>query len=215
MTEKKQIREFVEQLSSKDPTPGGGGASALAGALGCGLGLMVGNLTVGKKKYAQAEEEIRAWMEGLLRGREAFLSLADQDEEAFEPLAQAYRLPAATEEERAFKEQVMEERLYAASQAPLRMMEQALELLAALEVLGEKGSVMAASDVGVGAAMARSALTGAAMNVYINTKAMKDRERARALEQEADRLAAEGCALADQIYGRVLEALKGGTSFKN
>lgn len=209
MTDKKQIREFIEQLSSKAPTPGGGGASALAGALGCGLGLMVGNLTVGKKKYAQAEEEIRARMEELLRGRETFLALADQDEEAFEPLAKAYRLPAATEEERALKEQVMEERLFAASQAPLRMMAQAVELLEGLEVLGEKGSIMAASDVGVGAAMARSALTGAAMNVYINTKAMKDRDRAGALEREADRYLAEGCALADGIYSRVLGKLKG------
>ncbi len=208
MTEQKRIREFTEQLSSKSPTPGGGGASALAGALGCGLGLMVGNLTVGKKKYAQAEEEIKARMEELRKGREAFLALADQDEEAFEPLAQAYRLPSSTEEERELKGRIMEERLLAASQAPLEMMERALELLQSLEILGEKGSVMAVSDVGAGAALGRAALTGAAMNVYINTKAMKDRERAKELERRADRLLKEGCALGDRVLGRVLENLK-------
>ena len=116
MVEQNTIKEFLETLSSKAPVPGGGGASALAGALGNALGQMVANLTVGKKKYAAVEAEIQellAKMEGI---QKEFVRLADRDEEVFAPLAQCYSLPSSTEEERDYKAQVMEERLYDASQ---------------------------------------------------------------------------------------------------
>ena len=208
MVEEMQIGSFAEALSSKAPIPGGGGASALAGALGSALGQMVGNLTVGKKKYAAVEEEVRARMEELSRLSGEFLRLADRDEEVFKPLAEAYGLPKETKEEREYKDAVMEERLLAATMVPLEIMERAVQTMEILEILAEKGSVMAVSDVGVGVQFARTALLGGVMNVYINTKSMKDRQKAEELNGRAGELTVKGIKLADQVYGRVLEGLK-------
>ena len=202
-----EIGSFVEALSSKAPIPGGGGASALAGALGSALGQMVGNLTIGKKKYAAVEEEIREKMEKLSRLSEEFLRLADRDEEVFKPLSEAYGLPKETPEEREYKDAVMEERLFDAAMVPLRIMEEAVQAMELLEVLAKKGSVMAVSDVGVAVQFARTALLGGVMNVYINTKSMNNRSRAQELNAQAGRLVTEGTALADRIYGEVLKGL--------
>ena len=203
------VKEFLEVLSSKQPVPGGGGASALAGALGTALGLMVGNLTVGKKKYAQVEAEVISMMERLTDMQRDMMRLADEDAKVFAPLADAYRLPAGTEEEKARKAEVMEEKLLAASLVPLEVMELAVEGLGILKELGIKGSVMAVSDVGVAVQFARTAVTGAVMNVYINTKSMADRERAGQINDRAARALEKGIMLADEIYDRVLKGLRG------
>ena len=208
MIKERTTGEFLETLASKAPIPGGGGASGLAGALGAALGQMVGNLTVGKKRYADVEEEITELIARLHAMQEAFTRLAERDEEVFAPLAQAYRLPTQTEEERAYKDAVMEERLLAGANVPLEMMERSVELLQVLEILGEKGSRMAISDVGVGVQFARCALLGAAMNVYINTKSMKNRDQAEAMNKKAESLSQEGSALADRIYANVLAGLR-------
>ena len=208
MIREKNIGEFLEVLSSKAPVPGGGGASALAGALGTALGLMVGNLTVGKKKYAQVEAEVISMMERLTDMQRDMMRLADEDAKVFAPLADAYRLPAGTEEEKARKAEVMEEKLLAASLVPLEVMELAVEGLGILKELGIKGSVMAVSDVGVAVQFARTAVTGAVMNVYINTKSMADRERAGQINDRAARALEKGIMLADEIYDRVLKGLR-------
>ncbi len=209
MIREQNIGEFLEVLSSKAPVPGGGGASALAGALGTALGLMVGNLTVGKKKYAQVEAEVISMMERLTDMQRDMMRLADEDAKVFAPLADAYRLPAGTEEEKARKAEVMEEKLLAASLVPLEVMELAVEGLGILKELGIKGSVMAVSDVGVAVQFARTAVTGAVMNVYINTKSMADRERAGQINDRAARALEKGIMLADEIYDRVLKGLRG------
>ena len=209
MIREKNIGEFLEVLSSKAPVPGGGGASALAGALGTALGMMVGNLTVGKKKYAQVEAEVISMMERLTDMQRDMMRLADEDAKVFAPLADAYRLPAGTEEEKARKAEVMEEKLLAASLVPLEVMELAVEGLGILKELGIKGSVMAVSDVGVAVQFARTAVTGAVMNVYINTKSMADRERAGQINDRAARALEKGIMLADEIYDRVLKGLRG------
>ena len=167
MTGEAQISEYLDILSSKAPVPGGGGASALAGALGDSLGQMVVHLTLGKKKYAQVQDEMLEYESHLKRLQEEFLVLADRDAEVFAPLAECYRLLDVTEEEKAYKEKIMEERLRNASFVPLEIMEKAVEMLGILEELSYKGSVMAVSDVGVGVQFARTALLGAVMNVYI------------------------------------------------
>ena len=199
MVEQKTIEAFLEVLSSKQPVPGGGGASALAGALGNALGRMVGNLTIGKKKYADVEEEIQGLLSRMEKMQAQFVALADRDAEVFAPLAQCYSLPSATPEEKAYKEKVMEERLLDASCVPLEIMERAVEMLDILEVLGEKG---------VGVQFIRTAVLGAVMNVYINTKSMKNRDKAEDLNARAERLIEEGTARADRIYAGVLEQLK-------
>ena len=207
MTEEKKICEYLEVLSSKAPVPGGGGASALAGALGNALGQMVVNLTVGKKKYAEVEEEMQEYLERLKTMQQEFLHLSDRDAEVFAPLAECYRLPSATPEEKEHKETVMEEKLLDASMVPVEIMEKALELLEILDVLADKGSRMAVSDVGVAVQFTRTALLGAVMNVYINTKSMKNRENAEEINQNAKRMIKIGISQADEIYEKVLEQL--------
>lgn len=200
--------EFLEELSSKAPVPGGGGASAAVGAFGAALGMMVANLTVGKKKYAAVEEEILAALEELGKLRDRLVALTDRDAQAFEPLSRAYGLPKNTEEEKAAREKVMESALYDASVAPLEIMETVLASMDLLEILGEKGSRLALSDVGVGILFAQAALDGASLNVFINTRLMKDRGRAEELNGRADRMIAEGREKKERIYSQVLQSVK-------
>ena len=201
----KSIRQFSEELASSAPVPGGGGASAALGAVGIALGDMVGELTVGKKKYADVEEEIRGLMARAQKLRVRFLELIDADAEAFAPLAAAYRIPKDTEG----REEIMEQALRGAAAAPLEIMRtcgQALELTA---VFAEKGSRLAVSDAGCAAVACKAALQGAYLNVIINTKSMKDRSFARELQEEADRLQTQYSALADEIYESVAKGLQG------
>ena len=208
MVESMTIQEFLDVLSSKEPVPGGGGASALAGALGNALGQMVANLTIGKKKYAQVEDEIKELAERMKGIQGQFTGLADQDAKVFAPLAKCYSLPSGTEEEKAYKAEVMEARLLDASLVPMEIMEKASEMLEIMDILADKGSRMAVSDVGVGVQFIRTALLGAVMNVYINTKSMKNREKAEEMNEKAERLIKEGTEAADRIYQKVLEQLR-------
>lgn len=202
------VSTFLEELSSKRPTPGGGGAAALGGAQGVALGEMVINLTLGKKKYADVEEEMQLLLVKLEGMRAEFLRLADEDARVFAPLAAAYGLPSGTEEEKKHKEEVLETHLLAASLVPKAVMEQAVEAIKIMDILARKGSRLAVSDVGVGVSFLRSALLGAKMNVSINTKFMKQRETAQQLDQEAYMLAETGRKLSDEIYANVEAALK-------
>lgn len=202
------VSTFLEELSSKKPTPGGGGAAALGGAQGVALGEMVINLTLGKKKYADVEEEMQPLLVRLEEIRAEFLRLADEDARVFAPLAAAYGLPSGTEEEKKHKEEVLETHLLAASLVPKTIMEQAVEAIKIMDILAHKGSRLAVSDVGVGVSFLRTALLGAKMNVSINTKFMKQRETALQLDQEASVLAETGRKLSDEIYANVEAALK-------
>lgn len=207
MTENQTITQFLDVLSSKQPVPGGGGASALGGALGTALGLMVGNLTTGKKKYAAVEQDVIYDMERLAAIQKEMVQLIDEDARVFAPLAAAYGMASSTDEEKARKAAVLEEHLVNASLVPIRIMELAVKLLEILGDLEQKGSVMAVSDVGVAVQFARTALTGAVMNVYINTKSMKNREKACQINSRADEMMRIGVTYADQVYNKVLERL--------
>lgn len=204
----KKATEFLEDLSSSAPFPGGGGAAAVTGALAASLGLMVANLTVGKPKYAAVEIEIQNARAELIRLRDKLVRLTDEDAIGFEPLAKAYRLPKETEEQRSEKEKIMEEALYKACLVPLEIMETTLEVMRYLSVIGEKGSVMAVSDAGGGVVLAQSALEGAALNIFINTKSMKKRNLAEELNAKADGMIAEGNELKEALYNKVIGKLR-------
>lgn len=204
----KQMDVFMEELASKAAVPGGGGASALGGAMGASLGSMVVNLTLGKKKYASVQEELEGLMGRILELKKELEQLVEEDAVVFEPLSKAYGLPSQTEEEKAYKDKVMEENLLAASLVPLRMMEKAVEMIEIHKILGQKGSRLAISDVGVGVQFCRCALLGAVMNVYINTKSMKNRDVAEELNAKADALILKGTKEADGIYASVLAGLR-------
>lgn len=201
------IQTFMQELSSKAPIPGGGGASALVGALSASLTHMVAALTVGKPKYAAIEEE----MQELLRQTESlanrFLALMDEDAAAFEPLAQAYRLPKETEAEREAKSLRMEIALKSAVQPPLDIMEACAEALPLISLCAEKGSVVAVSDAGVAASLIRSALEGAGLNVFINTQGMMDKAYAASLNARARQLLTQYGAQAEKIYRDVSSRL--------
>lgn len=200
--------EFLEVLSSGAPVPGGGGASAAVGAFAAALGMMVTNLTVGKKKYADVEEEIVAIRGQLEALKDALIRLTDQDAEAFSPLAEAYSMPKETPEERARKDEVMEKALWEASMVPLDIMKPVFKCMELLKVLEEKGSRLAVSDVGVAVLFAEAALEGASLNIYINTKLMKNRERAAKLNGEADDMIRRGRQLQAEIYAGVLKKVR-------
>ena len=200
----KPATQFLSELSSNAPVPGGGGASAAVGAFASALGMMVTNLTIGKKKYADYEEEVKAVRDRLEGLRDQLIDLVDGDAVAFEPLSKAYSIPKDDPE----RDTIMENALYEASVVPMSIMETVLAAAKELEVLVEKGSKLAVSDVGVGILFAQAAIEGASLNVYINTKSMKDRERAAALDAKADAIIAEGAALKARIYDGVLAAIK-------
>ena len=203
-----RIEEFTEVLASKSAIPGGGGASALTAALGIALGSMVGNLTVGKKKYKDVEEEIRRQMQQAEVLQRELLLFIDKDAEAFEPLSKAYGLPKETEEQLEYRNKVMEEALLKAGLVPLQIMETVLEAVAVLEVMAEKGSRIAVSDAGVGVQFCRAALLGASMNVFINTKLMKDREKAAQLNQRCEELMEDGVKRADAVFELVMKSIR-------
>ena len=200
--------EFVEVLASKAPVPGGGGASALVGAVGTALGNMVGSLTVGKKKYADVEAEM--WE---LKGKadvlqKELLTLIERDAEVFEPLSRAYGMPRETEEEKAEKARVMDIVLKEACSVPMEIMEKCCEALDLIVEFAAKGSALAISDAGVGAVFCKAALQGASLNVYINTKSMKNREYAEELNQKADAMLEKYTKIADEVFESVLGRMK-------
>ncbi|NLC68818.1 MAG: cyclodeaminase/cyclohydrolase family protein [Clostridiaceae bacterium] len=199
----KTCREFVDVLASKEPVPGGGGASALVGAIGMALGSMVGNLTLGKKKYADVQEDIKAILDKARILQDELLALVEKDAEVFEPLSRAYGLPRNTEEEKKKRDEVMEEALRIACSAPLAIMEKTLEAMKLHEELAQKGSRLAISDVGVGIIFLKSALMGASLNVFINTGMMKDRDYAEEINKKAEAMLDEGKKMADVIYAKV------------
>ena len=200
--------DFLEQLSSSAPVPGGGGASAAVGAFAAALGMMVTNLTVGKKKYADVEEEILAIRDQLEGKKQELIRLVDEDAAAFEPLAKAYRMPKNTDEEKEEKARVMEIALKNAAEAPLRIMETIAETMEMIQVLGEKGSRLAVSDAGVAILFAQAALEGASLNIYINTKMMQDQSEANRLNKRADELIAEGNKRKQSTYESVLKSIR-------
>ena len=202
------VERFETELASRAAVPGGGGAAALGGACGCALGSMVANLTVGKKKYADVEERVCELREQADILREEMLKWMEEDARVFEPLSRAYSMPKETKEQRLHKEEVMEAALKEASLVPLKVMEAASQMLSVHEELAGIGSRLAVSDVGVGVQFCRSAILGAAMNVFINTKMMKDRELAEALNSRAELLMEEKTEQADRIYEQVLQQLR-------
>lgn len=190
-----KIEEFIDVLSSKAPTPGGGGASALTGAIGASLGCMVSNLTIGKKKYADVEDEIKEALKKLEILRDRMLGLIDEDARAFAPLAAAYSLPKNTPEEIAIRDNVMKVASESANMPPLKIVDTAIEIIDVLELLADKGSVIALSDVGCAAVCAKTAMEGAILNVYIN-KGTIPVQKIEAAKQKAD-----------MIYKKVVEKI--------
>jgi formiminotetrahydrofolate cyclodeaminase len=201
------VNEFVFKLSSIQPAPGGGGASALAGALGIALGGMVANLTIGKEKYADVEEDMKDLKVKAYRIQQDLLELVQKDAEAFKPLARAYGLPAGTDEEIETKHSVMDVCLKDAADVPLEMMEKIGEAIELLAESGEKGSKLALSDAACGSALAGAALKSAWINVKVNTMGMRDRPYAENLEDRGMEILKKSLPVAEATYKKIESGL--------
>ncbi len=192
----KNVTEFTEALASKSAVPGGGGASALVGAIGIALGDMVGELTVGKKKYADVEEDVRALMVRAQELRVKLLSCVNKDAKAFEPLSRAYGIP----KDDPTRDEVMEKCLRDAAGAPLEILDLCCEAIELQKEFAAKGSVLAISDAATGVVFSLSAMYGAAVNVKVNTKSMKDRDYAEKINAHVDAQMAKYRPIAEQIF---------------
>ena len=192
-------RKFVEVLASDAPAPGGGGAAALVGAIGTALGNMVGSLTVGKKKYADVEAEIidlKAKCDAL---QKELLDQVEADEVNFLPLAKAYGIPKDDPN----RDAVMEEATLIACSTPMKIMELCCQAIDYIEVFAAKGSRLAVSDAGCGAVICKSALQAASLNVFINTKTLKNREVAEDMNRHANVMLNKYGQIADEIFNTV------------
>ena len=192
-------REFVKVLASDAPAPGGGGAAALVGAIGTALGNMVGSLTVGKKKYADVEAEILALKAKCDALQKELLDQVEADDKGFVPLAKAYGIPKDDPN----RDKIMEEATIIACSTPMHIMELCCEAIDCVAVFAAKGSRLAVSDAGCGAVCCKAALQAASLNVFINTKSLKNREVAEEMNAKANGMLDKYCAMADGIFEQV------------
>ncbi|MDU3490325.1 MAG: cyclodeaminase/cyclohydrolase family protein [Clostridiales bacterium] len=202
------IGEFTEALASSASVPGGGGASAFVAGLSVALGRMVAALTTGKKKYADTQEELEVIIEQLVEFQKVMLDSVEKDAEVFYPLSQAYSLPKETEEEKAFRAEMLERLLADAAGAPLELMGNIVRLMGLLEHLSAIGSRMVISDAGVAVCFAKAALDSSALNVYINTKLMRNKTMAESMNKIADEFKEEGRLIEERVSGHIIDELK-------
>ena len=198
-----RMERFLTELASKAPIPGGGGAAALMGSLAAALGSMVGNLTTGKKKYEQYQQDIEHILSVLQDSLWEIYEYIEKDAQAFEPLAKAYKIPR----DQPGREELMEEVTLQAAKVPLDLTKKLYGIIPLLEELEIKGSRLAISDVAVAASCLTSALESGVMNIYINTRSLKNRKLAEEINEEAKRLSGEGVLRCKKIYERILETL--------
>lgn len=196
----KNCTEFIDALASNQPVPGGGGASAYVAALGVALGAMVGNLTTGKKKYAEFQDDITRILGEAEALIEDFKKLVNEDAEGFKPLAAAYKLPAGTDEEKLLKENAIQKALIPAADVPLEIARKCVEAIKMHEELAVKGTRIALSDVGCGVAFCKAALEGARLSALININMMKDAETKAGYRDELDALTSQAVEMSDKIY---------------
>ncbi|MBQ9021286.1 MAG: cyclodeaminase/cyclohydrolase family protein [Eggerthellaceae bacterium] len=201
----KSCVKFADELAAKLSVPGGGGAAAYVGALGVALGSMVGNFTAGKPKYAAYEEDVQRMLERAEAIRCRLIDLVDEDAQAFFPLSQAYAIP----QEDPRRADVLEQCTKDALAGPFAMMQQICMAIELLEEMGAKGSRLLISDVGCGAALCQAALESAALNVYINTKGLADRDYAQQIEADCDAMLEEYVPRARKVLEGVSEEIRG------
>lgn len=197
------VREFVARLASGAPVPGGGAAAALSGALAAALVEMVCNLTIGKRKYRAVEAtmtDVRARAEAL---REDLLRLVDEDAEAYSIVADAYRLPRATDEERERREQAIQDALRTAAQPPMAIARACRAVLPLAAVAANHGNEAVVSDAGVAAHLALSGLRSAVLNVQINLQALRDENLVAQMRQDLEKVDCDAAPIAAAIEAEV------------
>lgn len=194
------IGKFLDELASSAPTPGGGGAAALSGAMGAALVSMVCNLTIGKKNYEAVSEDLKKTLARAEALREELTKGIDEDVVAFNTLMGAYGLPKATDEEKAARTAAIQEALKTATLAPLATCKVCYEVIALSKEAADKGNLGVISDAGVAVLAANAGLRSCALNVFINAKSIKDRDFAETQLAEVNALLAKAAAETEAVY---------------
>lgn len=195
--------EFLDELASAAPTPGGGGASAVVGAVAASLASMVGELTLGKARYADVEADVVGALGRLAILRARLVALVDEDAEAFAPLAAAYKMPAGTDEEQSTKSEALQDALDGACEVPLSIMHACVDVLHECDFLAQSGSRMAISDAGACAVLAEAAIKAASLNIFINISSMDDASKA-----EEYRTRTEACIkMSEDLSGKIYQVV--------
>jgi len=184
----KKVSNFLNELASNSPTPGGGSVAALAGALGAALISMVGNLTVGKKKYEDVEEDIKKILSSSEKLRYELSQLIEEDVKVFNNFMATYKMPKETEDEKKIRTEKMQEALIKAAKVPLKVAYKCLDILSLSKEVAEKGNINVVSDAGVAVLMAEAALESAILNVKINLKMIKDEKTKEELSSSIQEL---------------------------
>ena len=197
------IRQFLSSLASSAPTPGGGTAAAVAGAMGAGLTGMVAALTLSREKYAPVHDAMRSIAEAAERARGEFLDLAREDSDAYDAVVAARRLPKETEGEKQARAQALDTANRLATEVPMRTARAAWRLLAMLPELVEKGNPNAFSDAGAAALLLESAAEGALLNVGINLPGISDAAFAEGMRNETTAIRTETQKLRSQVLSEV------------
>ncbi len=179
------VTAFLEKTASNEPVPGGGSISALSAAIATALGTMVTNLTIGRKKYAEKDEDMKAAAEKLNAMRQRFIELIDLDSEAYDQVFAAFKLPKETDEEKAHRSAVIEEATKHAAEVPMEVARTALSAMPTILYIGQEGNTNAITDSCVAMMCARTAVRGALLNVRINLGSLKDEDYVERMKAEA------------------------------
>jgi formiminotetrahydrofolate cyclodeaminase len=194
------VEKFLDDLAGGNPTPGGGSAAAIMGAMGAALVSMVCNVTIGKKGYEGVEAEMRAILAESERVRRRLTAMVAEDIAAFDSIMAAYRLPKDTAEDKTRRAAAIQAGLRLATEAPLDCARVCAEVIALARRASEQGYLNVISDGGVGVLAAYTGLRSAALNVYINAPALKDRAFAEAAAAEIEKLVESYAAESEAVY---------------
>ena len=201
------VKDYVDLLKSDAPAPGGGSVSALSGAQGAGLLVMVCELTLGKEKYKDFEGIVKEAKPVLEEAEKALMAGIDRDTEAFNLLMDAFAMLKGTDEEKTARRDAIQKGTVASTEAPLENMEHALHALEEAEKIAGKFNPNCMSDFGVGVMSLKLCIQGAYMNVKINLPGIKDEGLAQELAKRADEAFMDGCGIADGLYEYAMRAL--------
>jgi len=205
----KSLQKYLEELSSNSPTPGGGNVAALCGALSASLGTMVCNLTIGKKKYLDVEAEMNELKEKLKVYIDKFISLAKNDNEAFERVMDAFKLPKETDEQKKLRTEAIEKSTLEVASVPAEVIKNCREVIPFLETISKKGNQNSLSDAGVAIAVIAAASEGAFLNVLINYSSLSEKQKTAEPLMHAENLNNEVKEEAQYLLAEISEKIRG------
>jgi formiminotetrahydrofolate cyclodeaminase len=203
----KTLQQFLDELASKTPTPGGGSVAAVMGAQSAALTSMVCNLTIGKPKYIEVESDMQALLQKSELLREQLTGMIKADIDVFNRLMATYALPKETDEQKSARSAAIQSALHEATEIPLVCARSCAEAIELSRIAAEKGNIAAISDAGVAAMAANSGLKSAALNVHINVAGLKDRDFANKKLAELEAISNGIDVAVEQIYQLVKNKL--------